>query len=98
MLAVSGGRLLAMSTPYGKRGWFFTEWSEGGEGWQRYEVPASRCSRISPGFLEEERRTLGRYWFAQEYECQFMETTDPVFSYDDVMGALSDDVTPLFPL
>ncbi len=98
MLAVSGGRLLAVSTPYGKRGWWHKEYTEGGDGWQRHTIPAARCSRIAPDFLAEERRTLGRYWFAQEYECQLMETTDQVFSYDDVMGALSDDVTPLFPL
>ena len=57
MLAVSGGALMMLSTPYGKRGVFFEEWS-GGEGWERYEVPASRCPRISEGFLEEERASL----------------------------------------
>ena len=30
MLAVSGGRLILMSTPFGKRGHFFEEWSNGG--------------------------------------------------------------------
>src|SRR4028119_1011112 len=29
MLAVSGGRLIAMSTPYGRRGFFFQEWTNG---------------------------------------------------------------------
>ncbi len=96
MLAVSGGRLLAMSTPYGKRGWWHKEYTEGGEGWQRYAVPATACARISPAFLAEERAALGPYWFAQEYENQFMETTDQVFAYDTVMGAFTDDVTPLF--
>jgi hypothetical protein len=27
MLAVSGGRLVALTTPYGKRGWFYDEWT-----------------------------------------------------------------------
>src|SRR5215204_3124196 len=36
MLAVSGGSLLMLSTPYGKRGVFFEEWT-GGLGWERYE-------------------------------------------------------------
>jgi len=30
MLAVSGGRLVAPSTPWGKRGFWFREWTEGG--------------------------------------------------------------------
>jgi len=34
MLAVSGGRLVCLSTPFGKRGFFFEEWENGG-GWER---------------------------------------------------------------
>ncbi len=95
MLAVRGGRLILMSTPFGKRGHFWREWSEGVT-WKRVEVPASRVPRISKEFLEEERSSLGCWWFQQEYECQFKESTDSVFSHAAVMGALSDDVKPLF--
>src|ERR671911_508975 len=56
-LAVSGGRLIMMSTPWGCRGVFHQEWVEG-IGWERYEIPASECPRISEAFLEEERKTL----------------------------------------
>src|SRR5829696_3247637 len=52
MLAVSGGALIMLSTPYGKRGIFYDEWTRG-LGWERYEVPASQCPRISEEFLEE---------------------------------------------
>src|ERR671916_2087683 len=45
MLAVSGGSLMMLSTPYGKRGMFYEEWSQG-EGWECYEVPALECPRI----------------------------------------------------
>ncbi len=38
MLAVSGGALMMLSTPYGKRGAFFDEWTNG-QGWERYEIP-----------------------------------------------------------
>jgi hypothetical protein len=70
MLAVSGGALMMLSTPYGKRGVFFEEWT-GGLGWERYEVPASQCPRISEEFLEEERASLPPFIFRQEYECSF---------------------------
>src|SRR5215213_5736039 len=72
MLAVSGGSLMMLSTPYGKRRIFFEEWS-GGHGWERYEVPAGRCPRISEGFLEE-RASLPPLIFRQEYDCSFEET------------------------
>jgi hypothetical protein len=95
MLAVSGGRLMMLSTPHGKRGVFFEEWS-GGEGWERYEVPAAECPRVPASFLEEERRTLPGWVYRQEYECSFEETEDQVFSHDLVSAAITDEVTPMF--
>jgi hypothetical protein len=95
MLAVSGGSLMMLSTPYGKRGVFFEEWTNG-IGWERYEVPASQCPRIPEVFLEEERHSLPRRVYRQEYECSFEETDDQVFSSEDVAAAIRPDVTPLF--
>jgi Terminase large subunit, T4likevirus-type, N-terminal len=95
MLAVSGGALIMLSTPAGRRGVFFEEWTEG-VGWERYEVPAEECPRISEAFLEEERRSLPRRIFDQEYRCAFVETEDAVFSFEDVAGAMDPGVTPLF--
>ena len=95
MLAVSGGRLMMLTTPYGKRGVFFEEWS-GGEGWERYEVRAEECERIPPSFLEEERRALPAWIFRQEYECSFEDTEDQLFGYELVQSSISGEVTPLF--
>jgi phage FluMu gp28-like protein len=92
MLAVSGGALLMLSTPYGKRGVFHQEWTEGGEGWERFEVPASECPRIPAAFLEAERRSMPEWWFAQEYECTFSETEDQLFSHEMITNARADDV------
>ena len=87
--------MMLLSTPFGKRGIFFEEWSQG-DGWERYEVPGDRCPRISKAFLAEERRALPRRVYRQEYECSFEETEDQVFSFEDVSGALDPGVTPLF--
>lgn len=95
MLAVSGGSLVMLSTPFGKRGVFFEEWTNG-TGWERYEVPASECPRISKEFLEEERGSLGPWWYAQEYECRFMENDDAAFAHATIEAAITAEVTPLF--
>src|SRR5207302_9076568 len=68
MLAVSDGRLVCLSTPYGKRGFFWEAWARGGADWARIEVHAGRIARISPEFLAQERRCLGESWFRQGYE------------------------------
>jgi hypothetical protein len=91
MLAVSGGALMMLSTPYGRRGVFYEEWT-GGEGWERYEVPASECPRISASFLEAERRAMPEYWFAQEYLCEFRETEDQLWTHEMIEGARDDEL------
>lgn len=96
MLAVRNGRLVLMSTPFGKRGHFYQEWSEGGPGWSRVRVPATDVPRISPGFLEEERNALGDWWYRQEYLCEFVEAEDAFFRDDDILGAITNEVQPLF--
>jgi hypothetical protein len=95
MLAVSGGALMMLSTPAGRRGVFFEEWTSG-HGWERYEVKAEQCPRISEEFLEEERQVLPSRVYRQEYECSFEELEDAVFTYEIVHRAVISEVTPLF--
>lgn len=94
MLAVSKGRLLCLSTPFGRRGWFFDEW-QGSKPWDRVRISADKCPRITAEFLAEEKATMGERWFNQEYMCSFEDSIDAVFSDDDIRAAISADVVPL---
>jgi hypothetical protein len=94
MLAVSNGRLIALSTPFGRRGWFFKEWIQG-HGWKRHQIKADQCPRISEEFLEDERRSMPANWYAAEYCCEFIEAVDSVFTYEQVQQSISDEVEPL---
>lgn len=98
MLAVSGGRLVLLSTPFGKRGFFYREWTDGGAAWQRFTVTAQDCPRIPPDYLGEERRKLGPLFYAQEFECRFIDATNALFSSADIDAMLDNDIAPLFPL
>ena len=95
MLATTEGRLILMSTPYGKRGHFFQAWDSEPH-WSKIEVQATQIPRISKAFLEEERAAMPLTWYLQEYFCQFTEAHDAVFSYEDVMGAFDQNIKPLF--
>ncbi len=70
MLAVSKGRLIAMSTPFGKRGWFYHAFSDS-EAFRRYSITHHDCPRISDEFVAEEERAMGKNWVDQEYRCLF---------------------------
>lgn len=95
MLAVSKGELIAMTTPFGKRGWFYQEWTQG-TGWEKTIFTAEENPRIDPAFLAEERNSLGDWWYRQEYLCEFVDTAGTLFGYDLLNSALSTDVEPLF--
>jgi hypothetical protein len=93
MLAVSGGRLVAPSTPWGKRGWWYELWrTEDDPQVERIRVPATEVSRISREFLARERRRIGEWWFAQSYLCEFLEAQSAAFREADVEKMFRPDV------
>ena len=90
MLAVGDGDLWLLSTPFGKRGFFYEKWAHAGEEWARFSVPATECPRIRAGFLEEERRNLGDAWFRQEYLCEFLDDGSQMFDRELAMAILEE--------
>jgi hypothetical protein len=101
MLAVTGGRLIVLSTPNGKRGFFYEIWTSSasrgaGARWERYQVTAEECPRLTEEFLQEEREELPSWVYRQEYELSFEETEDQVFTTEMVEAAVSSEVQPLF--
>ena len=94
-LAATGGRLVMMSTPHTMTDPFAEVWHGQGD-WLRIRVRAADCPRITPEFLEEERRTMPAWQFAQEYEATFARNVEnAVFPPHLVERAISEDVEPL---
>jgi hypothetical protein len=81
MLATTNGSLIALTTPAGKRGWFYDQWI-GADDWTRVRVNAAQCPRISKDFLDEEMRRLGPLVFQQEYDLEFIDNADAMWSAD----------------
>jgi hypothetical protein len=100
MLATSkdGGRLIALSTPRGRRGFFYEAWHDTAEGnnWTRARVSADQCPRISPTFLAEEMKELGALRFSEEYQLAFVDNDESVFPSDIIARAFTLEVTPLW--
>jgi hypothetical protein len=90
MLATTNGRFIALTTPAGKRGWFYDAW-QNGDGWDRVSVKGPDCERISAEFLAEERSALGETRFAAEYMCEFIDDNTSAFSSLLIEQALRDD-------
>lgn len=91
MLAVSGGRLVLLSSPFGERGFFWEAYKQRDK-WDYYEVPATACPRISPEFLEEEKESMGEWWFDQEYMCKFKAGQGMAFRSEDIERIINPEV------
>jgi hypothetical protein len=98
MLGVSNGRLVALTTPWGRRGWFYRAWTEGGSTWERTKIVAADCSRIPAAFLAEERQAIGERAYLQEYACKFVDTEDALFTTADIERMVDPAIKPLFPM
>lgn len=68
-----------LSTPAGKRGVFWNEWSEG-VNVVRVEVTADECLRIHPAFLAKMKAKLAPWEYEQEFLCRFVDTDEAVFT------------------
>jgi hypothetical protein len=105
VLAKTGGKILALSTPHGKRGWWYHAWQSKDEPWQRYQVtaydlPADWYKPSTEEHLELEKARMDRWFFRSEYMCEFGEAEGSFFREEDLRRALTLkdlEEPPMFP-
>lgn len=92
MLAVTRGQVVAMSTPWGRRGWWWG--ATGSAQWRTITVPAIECPRITPEWLADERASIGDFWYRQEYLCEFLDAAGQMFATDDIAAIFGEYFEP----
>ena len=93
MLAL-GGSFYMLSTPAGKRGYFYTCWKEDAS-WEKHKVTIYDHPLVKPEFIEREKREMKRF-FQSEYMCEFIDLEDATFNADAVQRLFTRDIKPLF--
>jgi hypothetical protein len=96
MLAVGGGSLWLMSTPNGRSGFFFREWSDTSKPWVRIQATAEECPRIPSEFLREEKLTLSDEMYRQEYMGEFVCSDGALFDEDRLRSCFTAELPPLW--
>lgn len=91
MLAVSGGQMVLLSSPFGRRGFFYDVWTNG-ESWERFTVKATDCERITPEFLESEKNSMPEFVFRQEYFCEFTDSDTQIFPSELIEAAINPNL------
>jgi len=94
MLAASqSGRIVLMSTPYIAAGFFYQIWHGSGE-WERYELKTTDCPRVSKDWLAQ-RKHEDPLRFAREYECEFGNPEDSLFTAEMLDRMVVSNFEPL---
>jgi hypothetical protein len=92
MIAATAGRIIALSTPFGRRGFFFRACTQDPR-WKRVTVTAYDSHRISPDVIEE-ARSLDEHAFRQEFLCEFVSDDAQFFPSELIEAAFDSTIEP----
>lgn len=94
-MVASDGQMIALSTPWGRRGWFYNLNLEPTNGWERHRVTVYESAQYTPARIAEVKASLGSFVFSSDYECTFGDTDSQLFSTESVRASFSGAVAPL---
>lgn len=96
-MVASDGTVAVLSTPWGQRGFFWELWDDPANGWERHRVTVYESAQWDEDRIAEMRVSVGSFTFASDYEAQFTDTEQQVFTTSAVRAAFNNSLTPLFP-
>lgn len=94
-MVASDGAIWALSTPWGRRGWFFEAFESRGGIWERHRVTVHESAQYDERRISEVRGALGGFVFASDYECVFGDTDTQLFGTALVRAAFTHSVKEL---
>lgn len=71
------GFIILLSTPFGKGGYFYASFTD--PDFKKFHVSSESCKRISPLFLEKEKKRMSKVEYAQEYLGEFIDDYNQFF-------------------
>ena len=92
MVAVTGGRIVLLSTPWEADGFFWRAATGVDGGWVVRVVPADQIPTISPDFLAAELASMGKSVFAREYLCDFAQGGAGLFTLAQLRARIDPDL------
>ena len=90
LAAAPAAQQILLSTPAGASGEFHRAWSSN-EDWERVQITADQCPRISAAHLAAERIRLGDALYRQEYFGAFVSAPGSVFDAEVLAHMFGDD-------
>lgn len=92
MLAVTKGTIILLSTPFGKRGYFYECFSD--PNYTTFHVNSEDCPRIPKSFLDQERKRMTKLQYAQEYLGEFLDELMQFFPTELINACMTEEEEP----
>jgi len=89
MLATTRGKVILLSTPFGKQGYFYECFND--PNYKTFAVSSEKCPRIPKDFLEKQKEKMTKLQYAQEFKGEFLEELTQFFSTDLIDNSLTLD-------
>ena len=96
MLSTTGGPLWLMSTAAGKRGFFYDYHRDKSVDFFRTIATADDCPHISREFLDKRRKRWPKWYFRQEFYCEFRDNNESAFTSDLIARLFSPGIEPIW--
>ncbi len=98
MLAVHPrGELIGLTSAGNASGWFYSAWQDPTAVFEKIEIRAADCPRLTPAFLESERKALGETLFRTEYMLEWLEPQESAFPTEIIDRAFNHrDIRPIW--
>jgi len=87
MLAVTGGDIILLSTPFGKGNYFHRCFSD--ENFTNFHVSSEDCPRKNVEFLQHEKERMSKIQYAQEYLGEFVDELRQFFSDELIKSCMT---------
>jgi hypothetical protein len=78
------GRIIIISTPNGKKGYFYRKCTEPGDHTVKLYYPSSANPHITQEDLEYKRKTKAEFWFRQEYLAEWIDWSGNAFTAQEI--------------
>jgi len=78
MLAITRGKMILLSTPHGKEGYFYDCFED--ESFTSFHISSEDCPRKDQEFLDREKKRMTKGQYAQEYLGEFVDELRRLFS------------------
>ena len=90
--AARNGRITLVSTPKGRRGWFYEAYKDAlkKQTWSLHKIHYTMTRHITQNDVEGLRRTLSPLEWAQEMELEFLDEENAVFPYEVILSCVED--------